>query len=364
MASDLKIAFIGDSISEQFAQAFDAASLGKGAERNRMAKTYRNGPGNINVHNCLSIAAPIRGGGINAFWRIANLMSMNNRATSPNVCVHKSRTWHERQALDLLGHRYSDHLKDSASAVSAFDAVVMRIPHGWMKIKEITKERIEEALLLSNQFLGAQTVIISTLPLNNNVVSVSDWLQIGRINQMVRNIAASWVPPRPGSVKWVLVQEFGNFTNQVVMMSAKHAKITDLSADFSQLEWELASSDFLFKRLPAETFWNPSKAMVCAEETHFRTTESGTSVEDCIRNKVSRDGTHWCVESIGPRYSASVACLLGCVYNGREPKNDSHDSKMVRLCEQACNDQFMSILPVSKKWIRAGNRIALFSKLI
>ena len=51
---------------------------------------------------------------------------------------------------------------------------------------------------------------------------------------------------------------------------------------------------------------------------------------------------HWCIESLGPRYAASVACLLGCVYNGRgvgvlggEGK-DELDVINVRECEGEC----------------------------
>ena len=66
---------------------------------------------------------------------------------------------------------------------------------------------------------------------------------------------------------------------------------------------------------------------------------------------------HWCVETIGGRYSASIACLLGCVYNGGDEKG-IHD---IRKCEQACNDQFMSLFPVAERWI--GSNTTLFARL-
>lgn len=79
VATDLKIAFIGDSIAEQFAQAFDASVLGEGHEANRFARTYVNGRNGENVHNCLSVSAPIRGGGVSAYWRVATLMHQSTR---------------------------------------------------------------------------------------------------------------------------------------------------------------------------------------------------------------------------------------------------------------------------------------------
>ena len=388
IATDLKIAFMGDSITEQFAQAFDAAVLGNGHESNRLAQTYRNGLNAINLHNCLSIAAPIRGGGVSAFWRIANLLSTKTRA-SEYICEHKWTMWNEKQPLIMIQHQYADdgelshrrfhsshessglicsrkrnhHLcwepEPNQNSVGSFDAVVMRIPHGWLKLDEITQERIIEAINLSNEHLGAQTVIISTLPLNNNVATSSDWEGIAKINQMVRDIARDWVQPKPGKVRYVLVQEWGNFTNQILWMNAKHIQMTNSSKpDFSQSKWELPCADFLLKRLSAESFWNPSISMVCAERTFSAVNKKNQEVEDCIRNKISRDGVHWCVESLGPRYSASIACLLGCVHNGDAPT--SQDNSMVRQCEQKCNDQFMSIVPVAKEWI--GSRMALFSR--
>mmetsp|Transcript_14719 Transcript_14719/g.26619 ORF Transcript_14719/g.26619 Transcript_14719/m.26619 type:complete len:153 (-) Transcript_14719:87-545(-) len=117
-------------------------------------------------------------------------------------------------------------------------------------------------------------------------------------------------------------------------------------------------------RLSAATYWYPSTAMVCAERTYERLNEKNETVEDCVRNKISRDGAHWCVENMGARYSASVACLLGCVHNGSGPSaDDLQDVEMVRRCEQSCNDRFMSILPVEEEWIES-QKMALFSKSV
>ena len=383
VATELKIAFIGDSISEQLAQSFDALVLGIGHERNRQAHTYRNGKNNINLHNCLSVSAPVRGGGASAFWRIATLMNMGTRSDQ-YMCEHKWSKWNEKQGYALVDHRYSDDAKEQDHrcfripgeetnmttirkssdllpySIDAFDAVVMRIPHGWLTIKEITKERIIEAINLSNKLLGAQTIVISTLSLNNNVVTATDWEGITRLNQMVRDIAQSWIPPEPGSAQHILVQEWGNFTNQILWMNARHIKLTDAPPDFTQKGWEITGADFYLKRLSAAAYWASATCMICAEKTFPTTNEKGDKVEDCIRNKISRDGAHWCVETVAPRYAASIACLLGCVYNGYEPGTSEHDIAIIRRCEERCNGQFMSIFPVPESWIEQD--LSLFSK--
>ena len=65
---------------------------------------------------------------------------------------------------------------------------------------------------------------------------------------------------------------------------------------------------------------------------------------------------HWCAETLGPRYSASVACLLGCVYN--EDTNHQYEAALghektrimntMRQCEIECNQRYMSLIPVEK----------------
>ena len=130
--------------------------------------------------------------------------------------------------------------------------------------------------------------------------------------------------------------------------------------DFTKTNWELSGADFLLKRLSAETFWASSICMVCAQPVYPRMNDKNVQVEDCIRNKISRDGIHWCVETLGPRYSASIACLLGCIYNERPPESSPEGLASVRKCEKDCNGQFMTIRPVDEDWIRNG--ISLYSK--
>ena len=45
------------------------------------------------------------------------------------------------------------------------------------------------------------------------------------------------------------------------------------------------------------------------------------------------------METVGARYTAGVACLLGCIYNG--DKRPSPDE--AKDCERKCNEQFMSL---------------------
>ena len=201
------------------------------------------------------------------------------------------------------------------------------------------------------------------------------WEQLIKVNQIIRDIAANWVPDSSGDgVQWVLKNEWGNFTNQIIWNNAKHlesegrplgTKQYNISIpDFTKHDgWEKRNVGFLFERLTrGSEYWVPLISMVCDSRVVL---EKGHDIpSSCIRNKISPDGMHWCTETVGARYSASIACLAGCVYNGNELNRKEKDTSPNRLmnlqkCEQSCNDQFMSLVPVDEKWVE--DTVTIFS---
>ena len=341
---------MGDSIGAQFAQAFDAASIGKATEENRWTQGYRYLPKKNWVSECLTIS-DIQGGGISSFWRVTGLMSDTNKQNH-YFCDrdhHNNKGWAASQSTTLLDDGYN---LTAAKNRGAYHAFVMRVPHGWLNIDEITKEGIIEEIQLINKYLGAQTVIISTLPLSNNVVTYAHWTSIQKINDIIHDIAHNWPASDDdhNGIKTVLVQEFSNYTSQIIYSNAKHIGLYNgTMPDFTQRGWEMTNKNLMFERLTIQGKWPPSKAQVCVSRK-FWFNDRG---EQCHLNRISVDGSHWCTNSLGPRHSASIACLLGCVYNGDAAK----DMKEIRICEQVCNDQFMTINPVDDDWIGTGTTL-------
>ena len=395
ISTNLKIVHVGDSLSQQFVQGFDATLLGNSYEYNRNVLAEYFYEGKVYSHNCLSVAAPTRGGGVSSYWRITDLLSNTNRRKEARCAKEELQLkqrigWSNIQSIQLVDHTYTLDLDESIVkgildtrvpqpmpkpielTVGRYDVAVLRIPHGWIDIVDITKKRIIEAINLTHDNLGVETVVITTLPLNNNVLTSDDWEGIYKINKIIRDVAMNWESIRQSSsssekkkrgVKYILVQEFGQFTNEILWKSAQHLgiynNITSLDSDKKQSNgWELSGTSFLLDRLPlAKRKWPPSIPMVCAQPPGVDEKSNA-----CIRNRISSDGIHWCIETLGTRYSASIACLLGCVYNGDEKgktemKNDDTD---LRQCEHECNEQFMSIKPVEESWI--GNGMTLFSQ--
>lgn len=103
------------------------------------------------------------------------------------------RYWNEGQALALLNHKkqqteidayrtqaeyLQEDIADRSNRVNEFDALILRVPHGWMAIDQINATRIIEAIEIANRILGARTTIITTLPLSNNVKTEDNWKAI------------------------------------------------------------------------------------------------------------------------------------------------------------------------------------------
>ena len=112
--------------------------------------------------------------------------------------------------------------------------------------------------------------------------------------------------------------DFGNWVDQLMEWNARKSLHVDLSVN----------KNYTLQRLGCFKF-PPSLAMACA------TLENRTECT-CIRNRLSIDGMHWCMESMGGRILAGNACLIQCALLPRA----TH-----RSCEKRCNDDFMSLKP-------------------
>jgi hypothetical protein len=113
----------------------------------------------------------------------------------------------------------------------------------------------------------------------------------------------------------MLLLDFGGWIDKLVDLNARQLGMID-------------TKDYKLDRLGCLKY-PPSVATACATLTNR--TEC-----TCIRNMISIDGMHWCMESLGGRITAAMACLLRCSLT---PKNQHVQ------CAQRCNDEFMSLKP-------------------
>lgn len=367
------------------------------------------------LHVCSSISTPVHGGGTVGYYRLLDLP--NKHGEKDYVYCKNEPGWSKTDVNELLNYELREYdgkarplvranssidhdtaqttwykSQDSSAAyastgrVEKFDAIVLRPPGlGWMKIHEITRERVLESIQILHELFRVDTIILSTLMFSNNVKTPEDWKAMLVINNMIRDIARTWDGTESG-VKFVLVQDLSSFTNQILWMNAKHlgynvtSDVNQQSAgQFTQPESEVPN--FLLHRLDMKNWkFNPSIPMVCNTppicEPRVTILPNGTTFSisnlcvmnvtadptQCFFNRFSRDGMHWCMETVGPRFSASVACLLGCIYNeDKDMKfNDTLPMSEKRGCEMECNRRYMSLMPIEESWL--DHETAVYSR--
>ena len=208
-----------------------------------------------------------------------------------------------------------------------------------------------------------------------------EMMLLNKLNEDMRSIARNWHlrrnengEGRENGVQHVLVQEYGNYYNHIIWTNARHIGYNVSSPLLATQEtFDNEGPKFLYDRLNDGGQWSPSIPMVCADQTSL-----GPDRAKCNRNYLFSDGMHTCPETLASRYAASLACLLGCVYNNnhnkqqraiitKESENDTsvenHDEEGMRECERECNEQFMSVMPVNKSWIETNTTLAAFATL-
>ena len=67
--------------------------------------------------------------------------------------------WSDKEPNLLLAN-YDKTKAVNEQTIGSYDTVVFRVMHGWMKVHEITHERLVEAVELAHELLGAETVVL------------------------------------------------------------------------------------------------------------------------------------------------------------------------------------------------------------
>ena len=86
------------------------------------------------------------------------------------------------------------------------------------------------------------------------------------------------------------------------------------------------------------TTFGPKKKNLHRKDGHFCADKNCNTA-----SIVSIDGMHWCIDEMGERMNAGIACLTECSLN----KEDDSNVMGARLCERHCNEQYMNISPVT-----------------
>ena len=237
--------------------------------------------------------------------------------------------WQRDHAISIVNEsQYKDtqQSRRTSEVGIAYDVVVHRVNHPWLS--KVSPEDLQDSINQATYYLNATVVIFVTGHVTNNVKTIEDWDELRRINTVFREFAKEYNSRNetrtPNEVRHVLIADVERYGEELYRYNAM--KLGYNSTDDAEILADKIKTRF--KRI------YPLKiGMGCSERV-----EPGS--RHCIQNSLFNDGMHLCMNRIGFRIEAALACLIDCAYNG-----DSR-SKNISRCEQACNDRFLSMRPI------------------
>jgi hypothetical protein len=327
VTTDLKILFMGDSISMQNSQGFEGAA---GALHSHRA-VFRHIGGGL---ESLTVSAPVRGGGVVAGWRLTGLLS--RRGENKPLPKASGGGWVRTDVHNLTGYTYNATTNDQgegeseeSKVVGSFDAMVIRIPHGWMTLDQISEKALNETVHLAHELFNVSSIVFMSLPFVNNVNTMEDLRLLNETNTLIRNFVRKWDKSKDAGsgVKHLLLLEFGDFVDSLMEWNAR------------LMGFDTSVANYTMEQLREKN--KPSIAQLCS-------TRVPVGSKTCEWNSISHDGMHWCMDTIGGRVFAGTSCLLACAFNNetRDRSTTSSTTTAIRQCEQRCNEDYMSLKPV------------------
>jgi hypothetical protein len=181
--TNMKIISVGDSVLMQFHEVLEE-SVGMLWNDTFVGKrhVYHNAWGE---HESVSVSAPVNGGGVLAAFRMTGLLLQSGKGRKPpneGPAPNGAGGWKPEHVQELLTHQYNLSTGDTTTTttttttVNSFDTMIFRIPHGWLSLDVITKENLQEAILLGHDLFGVRTVIIHSLFFNVSSEQKGKWL--------------------------------------------------------------------------------------------------------------------------------------------------------------------------------------------
>lgn len=195
----------------------------------------------------------------------------------------------------------------SASPSGDFDVFVFRIPSpAWSKLEEVTEETLRGTLELANQLFGVKVVVFTSIHDCNNILTQKDREEMEHRNRLVSRFARNWTQTHNkdnqkgeggGGVHTVYVLDQGRLIDELMEWNARLLGFDTINDSYLDVELEKGGKNYAL-----------SVGQVCGERVSHNS-------KDCIRNAITHDGMHLCMNIIGPRIAAGLACQLQCAYH-------------------------------------------------
>lgn len=303
ITTSLKIIVLGDSVGIQFSQALQEAAGAQVQNRHVVKYSWRN-------HEGVHLAQPVRGGGAVAGYRITGMFTLKQKNNHFQLAPVPGGGWMQEH-VDMLkdammstktaGYEFTGAVMNKTD----FDVLIMQFPYGWLerpKEQLFTPEIIMEAIQTSHIVFGAKTIILQTVPVQNNVENLHR--ELVTINNAISDFVNYYSPPKDGSgVQCVMLMDVAFLSLSLFVHNAVGLKMVSASAldvlqkpiSLREKERQLANylNSTLEKRLNCcHPEYKEIVAFSCAESV-----ADPNNTKYCQRNIYTNDGMHWCMVS-------------------------------------------------------------------
>jgi hypothetical protein len=349
--TNLNIVFVGDSVGIQLSQALQEATSVPHSRRKVLHYSWRE-------HEGVHFGTTSDGGSVAGF-RITGMFTEKQKDNLFQLPPTPGGGW-KTEHIQLL----NDALKnDTKKHKTHWDVGVIQWPYGWLRFKKEEKRppekqidavAIREAIDTTFQEFGVETVVLLTIPIQNNVFDIKNEIMV--IRKSIYDFIEAYMREPDRKVKNVVVMDISFLTMALFLHNSIHLGLLPKDADNSNIMMSI-NNDMTFQEYTnqmnklAEVV-NPlmKERMNCCHVDYKQIIgyscgkRANSSTKRCKRNFYSHDGMHFCMHMIGGRIHAAFACLLQCIYGNHYSENNQREK--LRICEFKCNNRFMRFTPI------------------
>ena len=213
--------------------------------------------------------------------------------------------------------------------------------------------------------IGAPTLIVQTIGINTNAKTMSELVIANRRiweyaiafeSKMVANSTiASSIGDGPATTtthktkmktRQIFVMDI--FAYSVTLFLHQSMEIGLISRDFgnelrNKMDNAADYDEYLNLTMSLSEAYNHTSRFSVKGIIHYRKDGHFCADKDCnTASIVSADGMHWCIDEMGERMNAAIACLTTCSL-----KEGQRNVTRKRLCERYCNELYMNISTVT-----------------
>jgi len=205
---------------------------------------------------------------------------------------------------------------------------------------------------LSFDYLGANTVVLQTIQIMNNVENITELIEV---NSVIWKYARDFQTKeaqrksKDGRKRRVVVMDLYAYTVSLVLQNSMAIGLVSNDRGATLQRQLQESNDF-------DTYLNLTMSLddIYQHRTQIYFKIKGRGMfkkqshicadANCDKkSRITADGMHWCTKVTGGRINAALACLLRCSFE--EEKEDRSIEEM-KQCEWRCNKQYMSLAPI------------------